>query len=390
MGIADLAYIDAAGYHFPDYPTVLAYYQGQYESIFGADTYLEADAKDKQDIAIRAQATYDALALGAAIYNSLSPATAQGTGLSNNVQINGINRQSASSSTVDLVIVGQAGTVITNGQAQDNLQQNWDLPATVTIPFSGTITVLATAGTPGAQASAANTITVINTPTLGWQTVNNPAAATVGAAAETDALLRIRQGVSTALPSQTVMDKIIGAVANVPGVTAYAGYQNPTNSTDVNGLPPYNIALVAEGGDPTAIAQAIALSKAPGVPTYGTTTELVYDAQGVPNNINFYVLSQVEITVVVNIHALQGYSSAYAAQIQQAVMAYINGLEIGEDVYYTRLYAPANLLNTIAGNTFDIISILICRTGSPAASNVTIAFNEQAFCHLTDITVNLV
>ena len=44
----------------------------------------------------------------------------------------------------------------------------------------------------GAVAALAGTITEINTPTRGWVSVTNPAAATVGTPAETDAELRIQ------------------------------------------------------------------------------------------------------------------------------------------------------------------------------------------------------
>jgi uncharacterized phage protein gp47/JayE len=62
------------------------------------------------------------------------------------------------------------------------------------------VLVTATCANSGAVAALAGTITTINTPTRGWTSVTNPAAATVGAPAETDAELRIRQGQSVALP----------------------------------------------------------------------------------------------------------------------------------------------------------------------------------------------
>lgn len=76
----------------------------------------------------------------------------------------------------------------------------WRLPASVVIGVDGTMTATATSSNSGAVAALAGTITTINTPTRGWASVTNPAAATVGAPAETDAELRIRQGQSVALP----------------------------------------------------------------------------------------------------------------------------------------------------------------------------------------------
>ncbi|WP_457832781.1 baseplate J/gp47 family protein, partial [Staphylococcus aureus] len=83
----------------------------------------------------------------------------------------------------------------------------------------------------GAVSAPAGTITTINTPTRGWQSVTNPADAVPGAEVESDAALRSRQKISTAIPSLTVFEGIVGAVAGVSGVTRYRGYENDTNST---------------------------------------------------------------------------------------------------------------------------------------------------------------
>src|SRR5690349_17703370 len=134
MAFADLAYIDATGPHRPDYPTALQYLQDAYRAIYGADVYLEPDSQDGQFLAIMSAMAIDCLSYANEVYNNMSPSSAVGAGLSRVVKINGIRRQSPTYSTADLRIVGQVGTVITNGQAQDTLQQLWNLPPSVTIP----------------------------------------------------------------------------------------------------------------------------------------------------------------------------------------------------------------------------------------------------------------
>lgn len=384
----DLVYIDATGYHFPDYPTVLTRLQGEYRGIYGADVYLEADSQDGQWLAIQAKALYDAFALGAVIYSSYSPATSQSDALSRDVKINGIERREATHSTAELVIVGQTGTLIQNGVAQDILGQKWNLPANTLIPDSGTITVTATADAEGAVPASANTINKIYTPLRGWQTVNNPAPATLGVAVEDDAELRERQTFSTALPSLSVFDGTIGAVKAVSGVIDVRGYENDSGSTDGNGIPAHSISIVAEGGDDDDIANAIAVKKTPGTGTYGTTSVVTTDMYGVPNTINFYRPTLVPITVVVNITTLTGFSTGTSDLIKAAIAAYITAIDIGNDVLFTKLYVPANLPGTPEGATFDIDSILIARSGSPAAANVAIAFNELSTCDVSLITVN--
>lgn len=390
MVITDLVWIDATGYHYADYPSFLLWRQQQYQAIYGVDVYLEADSQDGQLLAVQAKADYDTAAQGAVTYASLSPSTAQGLALSRGVKINGLSRLIPSFSTALLAVVGTAGTVILNGVATDTLQQKWNLPASVTIPGGGTITVTATAAVVGAVNAEAATITTIFTPTRGWQTVNNVAAATPGAPVETDAELRLRQAVSTANPSLTVMEGTLGAIANIPGVTKVSnGYENDTGSTDGNGIPAHTICVVVAGGVSAAIAQAIQVHKTPGVGTYGDTSQLVYDSHGMPLTIAFQRAVTATIHARVTISVNQGWTNDYIAQIQAAVAAVINAGNIGDTVQITKLYAPAYLFGTAASSTFDISLIELAKNGgSYASTNVALLFDENPVCNpLTNVTV---
>lgn len=381
MGITDLVFIDSTGYHFADYPTFLAWLQDQYRSIYGADVYLEADSQDGQFVAIVAKALYDTAALGASIYNSFSPVTAQGVGLARLVKINGLTKRVATHSTADLVVVGQAGTTITNGVATDALEQKWNLPVSVTIPGPGTVTVTATAVDEGALSAAADTITTIFTPTLGWQTVNNPAPATPGEPVEIDAELRARQTVSVANPSLTVMDGTVGSVANLAGVTKVRGYENDSGITDGNGVPAHSISLVVLGGDSVEIAEDIALHKTPGTGTAGDTSETVVDAHGMPLVIRFQRATDATIGVQVTVAAGGGWSTDYEALIQDAVAALISAGNIGDTVLFTKLFAPAYLFGTPPGLTYSVASIEINKNGgSFSAANVALAYDENPVC----------
>lgn len=337
MDVTTLVYIDAAGYHFADYPTFLAFVQNAYIGIYGDDTYLGADSMDGQWTAILAQALYDTASLGAAIYNSFSPVSAQGVGLSRVVKINGLERDIPSNSSVALTIVGVAGTTITNGIAADILSQNWVLPVTVTIPSGGSITVTAIAQAQGAITAATNTITTIFTPTVGWQTVTNAAPATPGNPVETDGQLRARQAVSTANPSLTVLEGTYGAVANVSGVTQTAVWENFTSVLDANSQVAHSILVVVNGGDLTEVAQAIQIHKTPGTnPWSGPTasghnqSQVVYDSEGMPVQIGFFQPPlAAEIGVQVTLTPGTGWTTDFETVIAAQIAAYINGLGIG-------------------------------------------------------------
>ncbi len=380
MDVADLVYIDETGYHYADYPTFLAWLQDEYRTIYGADVYLESDSQDGQFLAILAKALYDTAALGAATFNSFSPVTAQGVGLSRDVKINGLNRITATYSTADLTIVGQGGTVITNGVVVDTLDQKWDLPASVTIPGGGTIVVTATSQVAGAVNAQADTINSIFTPTRGWQTVNNSAEATPGVPVETDAELRARQQVSTANPSLTVFEGSNGAVANLSGVTQVRGYENDTGSTDANGILAHSISTMVVGGDADEIAQTIATHKTPGTGTVGTTTKTVYDSHGMPLAIKFTRPTAVVVGVQITLSARVGWTTDYEVDIAAAVAAVVEAFGIGNDVLLSRMFSPAYLPG-LPGTTYDIVSIeMQADMGGFSAANVDIDFDEYPTC----------
>lgn len=389
MEITELVYIDDTGYHYADYPSFLTWIQDKYRGIYGADVYLEADSQDGQFLAVLAKSYYDLAAHGAATYNSFSPVTAQGLGLARVVKINGLTKQSASYSTVTLTVVGQAGTVITDGVAQDTVGQKWLLPTPTTIPGGGSVDVVATAETIGAVTAEIGTVTSIFTPTLGWQTVTNAAAATPGSAVEEDAELRARQAVSTANPSLTVFDGTTGAVSNVSGVTKAKGYENDTASTDGNGIPAHSICMVVAGGADADIAQAIQVHKTPGTGTFGDTSEVVYDSHGMPLTISFQRAVTATISVRVTLSAGTGWSSDYEDLIKAAVAAIVNAGPIGDTVLYTTFFGPAYLPGTPASGTFVIASIELKKNaGAFAQANVTLDFDENPVCNpATDVTL---
>lgn len=394
INIASLVFIDSAGYHYADFPTFLAAVQSNFQGIYGQDIYLGPDSQDGQFAASLAQAFFDTAAAGAQTYASLSPVSAQGVGLSRVVKINGLSREVPTFSTVQLVIVGVAGTALNNAIAIDTLQQQWSIPNSTVIPFSGTITVTGTSIAPGAIAAIAGTITGIFTPTNGWQTVNNPNPATPGAPVESDAALRSRQAVSTSLPAQTVFEATMAGIRNVLGVNEAQGYENPTGTTDGNGVPAHSIAIVVVGGDENAIADAIQIYKTPGTDTYqtgpGGISLVVNDTRGMPVRINFMYANQKIIGAQVIIVPGLGWNSATIPLIQASVAAAINAYPIGtgatgalgSGILVTQLYNSAYLYGTPQFGTFTVSSLqlALCSTGT-----VTFTANPT---NLDTLTVN--
>lgn len=383
------AVINPNGISAPTFADIFSWAQEQYRAIYGADVYLEPDSQDGQLLGVFAKALSDANSVAIDVYNSFSPSTAQGAALSNNVKINGIVRHGPSYSTADLTVVGQTDTTITNGIAKASNGSQWALPPSVTIPASGEIVVTATCTVLGAIPAPAGTINQIGTPSRGWQTVTNVSDAAVGAPIESDAALRLRQTYSTALPSQTVLDGIVGAVASLAGVTRCVPYENDTNLTDANGLPPHTISLVVEGGDVIAIADAILLKKTPGGGTYGTTNVTVINRYGRPVTVKFFRPTNAPITVTISLIALTGYTTATGQAIQQTVSDYINSVAIGGggsgSVEWDACIAAAKSVS--GSSTFKIASLTLTGPRGSGAPDVALLFNEAASCVPSSVTI---
>jgi uncharacterized phage protein gp47/JayE len=393
------AAVSDTGIYAPTYSDILQSLIAKYQSIFGSDAYLAADSQDGQLLGIVALAINSANQMAISVYNQFAPSTAQGTGLSSVVKVNGITRQIATNSSVVLTVVGQAGTVITNGAITDNanLGTVWLLPLSVTIPPGGSIAVTATCSVPGATAASPGSLTQIRTPTAGWQTVTNPASATLGQPLESDAALRRRQAASTAIPSQSVLAGMIGALEALPGVVQVAAAENTTGTTDANGVPGHSVSFTVQGGNTQSIVNTIGSKKTIGTGTYGTTTGNYVDVFGIARAVGYFVPTQNTISVSISLKALSGYTTVIGSEIKAAVSAYINSLGIGGDVYISKLYVPANLSGPFAvptsnldATTFDITSILAAISpASPSAADVVIAFNAVAVCTPANITINV-
>jgi uncharacterized phage protein gp47/JayE len=344
------ATVTSTGITAPTLAQILSSLQGSYTAIYGTDTVLDPSTQDGQWLGILAQAIYDCNQTAIAVYNQFSPATAVGAGLSSVVKINGIAREASSNSTVELLLTGTVGKIINNGTVGDdlNLGTAWALPSSVTITTAGTIAVTGTCTVPGAVTAAPGTLTDILTPTAGWDSVTNPAAAAPGAPVETDSALRQRQAQSTALAAEAIIDGMVGAVLDLPNVTACVPYVNSTGTTDANGLPAHSFCLVVEGGDLQSIVNTIGLKKAPGPTSYGNTSGTYVSQFGQVETISFTIPAQETIDVGVTLTPLTGYTTIIGTEIQAAVAAYVESLGSGSTIRLNRLNVPANLAGPYA------------------------------------------
>lgn len=375
----------------PAFDEVLEYFQGKAREIFGSDIVITPDSQDGQMVAIVAQALADVNAQAVVIYSAFNPSTAKGVALDTAVKTNGLTRHTATHSTADLRLVGQAGTTIRNGVAIDTNGNRWMLPETVVIPVAGEITVTATAESAGDIVATAGAINRIGTATLGWQTVTNPSDAVVGSTQETDDELRTRQSKSTSLPSMSLWEGIIAAVLDLPGVRRLSGICNNDDTPTSEGVPGHTIALIVDGGEVAEIAETTYLKGGEGTGTYGSVSYPLMDKYGFPHTVRFSRPTSVSIKAKVTIRPSATYLSDVATEIKQRIADYINGLAIGVSVNLPRVISSAvKDCDTGVDTRFDLQSLELARgDGALEAKSITIAWNEAAMCDIDDVTIEV-
>jgi uncharacterized phage protein gp47/JayE len=385
-------YVDASGLHIPSYDDIRDQLLGAMRAIYGQDVYLENDSADYEMLSAFALKAYDTQQSALLAYLGASPRTALGTGLDSVVALCGIKRSEATRSVCMVTLGGTPGTAttISGGAVSDRQGNIWALPAEVTIPASGSTEVEATAVTAGYLVALPGDIDTIVTPTRGWLSVTNAAAATPGRNQETDTELRARQALSVAGPSRSPFEGTLAAVAAVTGLTRLRGYENDTSEIK-DGLPAHSITIVAEGGEDGEVAQAIYRHKTPGCYTNGDVAVDIEGAYGIDTTIRFFRPAYVPVLVAVTLKKLAGYTDDMAGRVKENIVAFLNGLRIGENVYAANINVPIlQALPTGVPAPFYVQSLTARRESGSVEDVLVMGLTEAAQAGGDSVTVAVV
>lgn len=248
-----------------------------------------------------------------------------------------------------------------------------------------------TAEATGATSVQVNTLTEIETPVSGLDSVKNYEDGTVGQALETDAELKLRRDQSLQTAGNATIEAIRATLLAVENVTSVTVFENETNSVDGDGRPPKSFECVVLDGDDIEIAQAIWESKPAGIETTSTAsgpdeiTEVITDTQGINHTIKFSRPTEIDIYLDLMLTVNASYPSDGDAQVEAAMVAFGLTLGVGDDVIvYPQLIAAINPIPGITGITVDIDT-----SPSPSGdANIAIAVTEIAIFDAANINVS--
>ena len=341
-------------------------------------------------------------------YNSKDPNKASGVDLDVIASLTGTSRSEGTASTVTgFVLSGVASplTTVPAGTVFESVTtgSRWTLDQQWTLDSSGQAVVDITCTEIGPIEADAGTITRIITTVPGLTSCNNPLPATPGTGIESDSSLRVKRATAVGRPGNNQIDSMLGELYAVDGTRRVKVYENDTNTTDSNGLPPHSIAPIIDGGTDADVAMAIYTKKNPGVALYQAGTPVSVDVVSptYPDNVKTIKFSRpeyVDMVIAVTIKNDGSLPSNTQDLIRDAFIEFasgglvpaefgfkVDGFDIGETVPYSTLYTPINKVIGQYGNSY--VQTLTVNGGT---TNVTIAFNELSRWTSSNITVTLV
>jgi hypothetical protein len=308
-----------------------------------------------------------------------------------------IERIAGAPTLINCVCGGQDGTILPIGvAAQDQSGNVWISIGGGTI-YLGTVTLQFQCANNGPTPPPTSMSIYENI--NGWESVAPTGQAVIGNYAETASQFEARRAASTGLNSMGPLNATYGQVLQVPGVLdGYITQNNSSGSLLVGGvtLLPNSMYVCVLGGDDTAVATAIYMTKMPGCNMSGNTTISIPDPNPayIPppptTNITFQRPQMVSFSVVVSIRNSAAVPNTALVEIQQAVINAFAGLDggprakIGSQIFGSRYYNPVMALGltylgqtggSISGWSTPIVSILLGTTGTQAAFTGGISAN---------------
>lgn len=261
-----------------------------FQAIYGTDIDLSQQAPDGQLMMIFIQTVLDNLDLLTQIYNQFDPDAAFGVTLDARIAYNGIQRQAGTHTVTNISLVLTQALTLQGLDTfpddpytvSDNAGNEFVLQETQNPVGAGTFVYVFQAKDPGAVRTTPNTITTPVTIVLGVDSINNPTTyTTLGINEETDAAVKVRRQKSVSIASQGYLAGLLALLENINGVTGAFIYENISDVTDGDGIPPHAIWVIVGGtADDADIADAIYKKRNAGCNMFGDQSYIITQVDG--------------------------------------------------------------------------------------------------------------
>lgn len=336
-------------------------------------------------------------------YDAFDPDRAEEDRLTSLCKLTGATRRAATYTQVIVECDLDAGTTLESGVNFVHLNGNPDVRFTPVTDFTAPVDTVSAlpfrAENTGPIAAPANTLNVIATPVSGWNAANNPAGETaLGLPVDSDETLRERRELTLQATGSSTIDALRADVLrttlpddDVEFVESCFVFENITDATDGNGLPPHSFeVLVYDGAAPTsdqsdAIAQTIWDNRPAGIRSFGSSSGTATDVHGNPQTVFFSRVTAknvwLEYDVVVD--GSYGGDTPFKEFVKSSANSFFN--EAGDDVIAAKLKAVGVLFPGVT----DLTALRLGFAASPVGTtNLTIGIRDLARFDTTRISVS--
>ena len=389
---APYEYITPTGVIVPDTSGLLADVQSEYQAVFGADLIVTADTPQGVLITAETLARTEVVNNNAALANQINPNIAGGVFLDAIGFLTGVQRTAATSTVVpNVTLSGVPGTVIAAGAlAATAAGDQFQSLSTVTLSSGGTATVNFASVALGPIPCATSALTTVVSNILGWETVTNATAGTLGAVTQSDQAFRAYRLNTLAFQGVSLAEAVTSALYATAGVTSLTFQENVAATTQtINGISMtgHSVYACVAGGSDADVAAALLENKSSGCAwNGGTTVSVVEPASGQTYSVSFDRPTPVGILVKVTS------PNGNEANIIQAVLDYaagvINGLAgfvVGADV--SPFEIAGAIMSEYPGTYVSKVEISLTSPVSYTTDVIDIGVNQQAFTNSGYITV---
>lgn len=396
--MADYDYVTPRGVIVPDTADLLADVQGEFRNAFGQDLIVTPDTPQGVLIVMEALARDAVVRNNAALANQVNPNLAGGVFLDAIWALTGGQRVQATRSVINAVeLAGVPGAIIPQG-ARASVGAGGDLFETtgsVTLDAAGSGLATFRSVELGPIAAAAGALNQIVTAALGWETVTNPAAATLGEATESDEAARERRRRTLSIQNVALPEAIVSGLYATPDVTSVLFRENYTDDPVVEEgvtIDPHSVFVCVDGGLDTDVAASLLANKSLGCGWSGDlTVPVVEPVSGQTYQVTFQRPDLITVYVSVTVKQVAGAGGTPAQAVRDAIQAYAAGdqagepgLTIGQDV------SPFELAGGINRASPDLyVSSVLVGTDpmALAATPVSITIAQRALILNGNVTV---
>jgi uncharacterized phage protein gp47/JayE len=390
-----MAGVESTGFVLKTFDEIRTSVSAQLRSKLGASLNLTPESNFGKLVDVFCDGLAEAWETMEDVYTAFTPDGASGDALIELAALTATNQLGATRSTVVATLGGTPSTVIPAGSQASvtGTGARFRTLADATIGGGGTVSANLEAVDTGPATAYAGTLTVIETAVSGWATITNPADAELGRNLESTPALRQRRETELRALGGGSLPAIVAELRKVTGVTSVAGFENTTDSTDANGLPPHSVEVVVAGGADADVRGAIFRKKAAGIGTYASGTVIVTgsvtDAEGITHIIKFSRPAQLPVYEILELTVKRGVFPLDGIALVQEAVADWGDANLGTGTDVVGSVQVPTILAAVPG-IVDVSAIRIGLADPPSSTaRMVVTPRQQATFDTTRIAVHI-